>query len=85
MYRTVWHTEQSIRILESPINKYWTNIVNRDCSNKMNNYNNDSEIVHSSIGPLPVRRSTLNLSLVREYDLPSESFEKAIEIMSKNL
>lgn len=51
----------------------------------MNNYNNDSEIVQSTIGPLPVRRSTLNLSLIKEYDLPSESFERAIEIMSKNL
>ena len=51
----------------------------------MNNYNNDSEIIHSSIGPLPVRRSTLNLSLVREYDLPYGSFDKAIEILSKNL
>lgn len=52
----------------------------------MNNYNNnDSEIVQSTIGPLRVRRSTLSLSLVREFDLPTESFERAIEIMSKNL
>ncbi|CAD8084615.1 unnamed protein product [Paramecium sonneborni] len=53
--------------------------------NKMNNYNNDSQIVNSSIGPLSVRRSTLNFTFGREYDLPSESFDKAVEILSKNL
>ncbi|CAD8086245.1 unnamed protein product [Paramecium sonneborni] len=64
------------------IKKSYQQILNY---NKMNNYNNDSQIVNSSIGPLAVRKSTLNFTFTREYDLPSESFEKAVEILSKNL
>jgi hypothetical protein len=45
MFRTVLHIELSMLLLRNLTNKYWMSIVNRDCSNKMNNYNNDSEIV----------------------------------------
>ncbi|CAD8174915.1 unnamed protein product [Paramecium pentaurelia] len=72
----------TFRTNHQTIKKSYQQILNY---NKMNNYNNDSEIVNSSIGPLAVRRSTLNFTFTREYDLPSDSFDKAIEILQKNL
>lgn len=37
--------------------------------------NEDSEIIYTSLGPIKIRKSTLQHHSQREYDLPSDVFD----------